>query len=159
MRGQFFVPFLWGYAHMITHFCGLVNIADPIFLRFVITHKNEVNKLFRYDRLDELVQETGKKKNFLSKKMGFSERYLNDAKKQKTNIKGEELKILADELDTTPEYLTGETDVKEKHPAENGRVLNEANYRVFLESLSFSELAALNAEVVQLMVKKASGEQ
>lgn len=71
--------------------------------------------MFRYDRLDELIKETGKKKNYLSIKMGYSSgRYLNDAKKQNTNIKGVELQILADELNTTPEYLTGETDIKEK---------------------------------------------
>lgn len=74
--------------------------------------------MFRYDRLDELIKETGKKKNYLSIKMGYSSgRYLNDAKKQNTNIKGDELQILADELNTTPEYLTGETDDKTKKAA------------------------------------------
>ena len=42
--------------------------------------------------------------------MGFSSRYLVDAKKQKTNIADEPLRILAEELGTTPEYLRGETD-------------------------------------------------
>lgn len=81
--------------------------------------------MFRYDRLDELVKETGKKKNYLSIKMGYSSgRYLNDAKKQNTNIKGVELQILADELNTTPEYLTGETDIKEKAAPLAGSDLN-----------------------------------
>lgn len=70
--------------------------------------------MFRYDRLDELVAETGKKKNYLSTRMGHSGRYLNDAKKQNLNIKPSDLEILAAELGTTPEYLTGETDKKEK---------------------------------------------
>ena len=42
--------------------------------------------------------------------MGFSPRYLIDAKKQNTNIADEPLQILAKELKTTPEYLRGETD-------------------------------------------------
>lgn len=42
--------------------------------------------------------------------MGHSERYLVDARKQNTNIKPVDLAILAEELDTTPEYLTGLTD-------------------------------------------------
>lgn len=71
--------------------------------------------MFRYDRLDELIKETGKKKNYLSEKIGHAGRYLNDAKKQNTDIKLEEVKVLAEELGTTAEYLRGETD--EKKPA------------------------------------------
>jgi hypothetical protein len=52
----------------------------------------------------------GKKKSFLSEAMGFSSRYLIDAKKQNTNIADEPLQILAKELKTTSEYLRGETD-------------------------------------------------
>lgn len=70
--------------------------------------------MFRYDRLDELVAETGKKKNYLSIRMGHSGRYLNDAKKQNIQIKKHDVEILAAELGTTPEYLNDETDKKEK---------------------------------------------
>ena len=70
--------------------------------------------MFRYDRLDELVAETGKKKNYLSTRMGHSGRYLNDAKKQNIQIKRADLEVLAAELVTTPEYLNDETDKKEK---------------------------------------------
>lgn len=80
--------------------------------------------MFNYDRLDQLVKETGKKKNYLSTKMGFSGRYLNDARKQNTDIKGEPLRILAEELGTTPEYLVNETD--EKSPTPGGAGLTEA---------------------------------
>lgn len=66
--------------------------------------------MVRYDRIWALCKETGKKRSYLSKAMGHSERYLLDARKQNTNIKQEELRILASELNTTPEYLTGETD-------------------------------------------------
>ena len=70
--------------------------------------------MFRYDRLDELVAETGKKKNYLSVRMGHSGRYLNDAKKQNIQIKPHDVEILAEELGTTVAYLLGETDKKEK---------------------------------------------
>lgn len=66
--------------------------------------------MIRYDRIQELANLCGKKKSFLSKAMGFSPRYLIDAKKQNTNIADEPLQILAKELKTTPEYLRGETD-------------------------------------------------
>lgn len=95
--------------------------------------------LFRYDRLDELVKETGKKKNYLGPKMGFSGRYLNDAKKQNTDIKGIPLQILADELGTTPEYLTGQSDQKEKSPVPEGTELSEAKRRLIERIMSGSD--------------------
>lgn len=78
--------------------------------------------MIRYDRIQELVNLCGKKKSFLSEAMGFSSRYLIDAKKQNTNIADEPLQILAKELKTTPEYLRGETDDPDikKAPATEG---------------------------------------
>lgn len=75
--------------------------------------------MFRYDRLEERIRATGKKKVYLCEKLNKCPTYLRDAKKQNTNIKGVDLQILADELDTTPEYLSGMSDEKEnkKSPA------------------------------------------
>ena len=74
--------------------------------------------MFRYDRLDELIMATGKKKSFLSEKMGHAKRYLNDAKKQNSNICDEDVRVLAWELGTSVEYLRGETDdPAQKNPA------------------------------------------
>lgn len=75
--------------------------------------------MVRYDRIWALVDETGKKKSYLSKRMGHSERYLIDARKQNTNIKSNELEILAAELGTTVQYLIGRDDEKsiKKEPA------------------------------------------
>lgn len=81
-------------------------------MRFVITHKLRCAVLVRYDRIWALVDETGKKKSYLSKRMGHSERYLIDARKQNTNIKSSELEILAAELGTTVQYLIGQDDEK-----------------------------------------------
>lgn len=63
--------------------------------------------MFRYDRLDELVKERGKTKNYLSQRLGHAGRYLNDARKQNTKLDGEAVYILANELGTTYEYLMG----------------------------------------------------
>lgn len=98
-------------------------------------HKLRVLVLVRYDRIWELCKETGKKRSYLSVALGHSERYLLDARKQNTNIKPDELKILASELNTTVSYLTGETDEKDvkKQAAQIGELnpdymrLNEAN--------------------------------
>lgn len=66
--------------------------------------------MVRYDRIWDLSQRRGKSKSFLSVAMGHTKSYLNDARKQNTNIKREELEILAAELETSVEYLTGDTD-------------------------------------------------
>lgn len=98
--------------------------------------------MFRYDRLDELVQQTGKKKNYLSIAMGHSGRYLNDARKQNTNIKGNDLLVLAAELGTSPEYLTGQTD--EKKPAPEGELSEERREVLsMIDGMSDKELIRL----------------
>lgn len=69
--------------------------------------------MVRYDRIWELSKLRGKTKSYLSLAMGHpTTRYLLDAKKQNTNIKLDELEILAAELGTTVSYLTGDTDEK-----------------------------------------------
>ncbi len=97
--------------------------------------------MIRYDRIQELANLCGKKKSFLSKAMGFSPRYLIDAKKQNTNIADEPLQILAKELKTTPEYLRGETDdpgIKEA-PATEGEG-DDGKIAQFIRSASAEEL-------------------
>lgn len=100
--------------------------------------------MFRYDRLDELVSETGKKKNYLSVRMGHSGRYLNDAKKQNIQIKRSDLEILAAELGTTPEYLNDETDKKEKPLTVNGEELGYSDMEL-LEAIKRADPKDLKA--------------
>ena len=114
-------------------------------------HKNGVLRLFRYDRLDELVKLTGKKKNYLSQKMGHSGRYLNDAKKQNTDIRIEDVEILANELSTSVAYLRGETD--EKKPAlKESELDNEIIKR--LCQLSKEELEKVDAFVQGILASR-----
>lgn len=81
---------------------------------FVDFHKKGVIVLFRYDRMNTLVQETGVSKSHICRKLGKSRYFLRDSEKYNTDIQGESLQIIADALGTTPEYLSGETD--EKNP-------------------------------------------
>ena len=78
----------------------------------MIMHKSEVVTLFRYDRMNALVQEKGIKKAHICRKLGKTNYYLRDAEKYQTDIQGESLRIIADILGTTSEYLSGETDDK-----------------------------------------------
>lgn len=106
--------------------------------------------MFRYDRLNELVVESGKTKAALSRKMGHSSRYLNDAKKQNTDIKGADLEILASELGTTPEYLSGQTDQKETPLTPEGEGL-DADLVKMLTSLTQEEAVQVRAFVQGLL--------
>lgn len=67
-----------------------------------------------FDRLESLIKESGKKKSYLCIKANRGQYYLRDARNKETNIPEEVVEIWADELGTTPEYLTGESDEKEK---------------------------------------------
>lgn len=81
--------------------------------------------MFNYDRMNELVKKSGKTKIFLCSQIGKGKTYLRDAEKQNTNISGNTLALLASELNTTPEYLTGETDdpsIKKFQPTGSGEL-------------------------------------
>lgn len=70
-----------------------------------------------FDRLDTLIKETGKKKNYLCGLLGRGEYYIRDARNKNIDIPAEYVAIWADELSTTVDYLQGYTDVKEKPTA------------------------------------------
>lgn len=92
----------------------------PHFLEFANSHILEGVNLFNYNRMESMIAQSGKTKLHLCRAMGVSKTYLRDAKKQGTDISGEKLHILAAELNTTPEYLRGETDdpgIKKETPA------------------------------------------
>lgn len=114
--------------------------------------------MIRYDRIQELVNLCGKKKSFLSEAMGFSSRYLIDAKKQNTNIADEPLQILAKELRTTPEYLRGETDdpgIKEAHdPKTEGVSPTVQELFDFIDTATDAELNELLRYAQFLMSKR-----
>lgn len=67
-----------------------------------------------FDRLDALIKETGKKKNYLCGLLGRGEYYIRDARNKNIDIPAKYVAIWADELSTTVDYLQGYTDVKEK---------------------------------------------
>lgn len=67
-----------------------------------------------FDRFDKLVKESGKSKSYLSRKVNKPVYYLKDAKKCNINIPDDILEVFASELNTTVDYLTGKSDIKEK---------------------------------------------
>lgn len=72
------------------------------------------------DRVLQLTKEKGISQAFICGKLGLRRTYLSEVRMGKDSLPDDRLAIIADILDTTPEYLKGETDVKEKTPAEPG---------------------------------------
>ena len=103
--------------------------------------------------------------SFVSTQLGLRRTYLKDVKAGRSSIPADRL---ADILGTTPEYLRGETDIKEK-PAENGE-LSEDDIKLLaffnrlppkvqslfadMEHLSPEQLDALEAVVRSYLPKE-----
>lgn len=62
----------------------------------------------------QLAKEKGISQAFICGKLGLRRTYLSDVRLGKDSLSNERLSMIADILNTTPEYLKGETDIKEK---------------------------------------------
>lgn len=67
-----------------------------------------------HERLDDLINRTGKTKSHLCRSIGKTRYYLRDVKKLDINVPDDVVETLASELNTTVDYLTGKSDIKEK---------------------------------------------
>lgn len=106
-----------------------------------------------FDRLDSLLSETGKSKAHLCRIANRSQYYLRDVKKTNFNIPSDIIERWANELNTTPEYLQGYTDVKEKPTA--GAVGMSPIAREIINCLDGADEETLKRvlEVVRLFVE------
>jgi len=77
-----------------------------------------VKNLVNISKIKQLTKEQGKTITYVCKCIGQGPWYLNDVAQEKTTISDEDLSIIADILNTTPEYLRDETDQKEKSATE-----------------------------------------
>jgi transcriptional regulator with XRE-family HTH domain len=77
-------------------------------------HKKGEFVLFIYSRFEELRSSKGVTKKFIADKLGRLPAICQDWKYGKSSPNADQLKIIAEILDTTPEYLTGKSDQKEK---------------------------------------------
>lgn len=69
------------------------------------------------ERIEKRAEEKKRSNAFLCEKMGVARVYFNDIKKSGRAIPDDKLAIIAQELETTVEYLRGETDEPEKNSA------------------------------------------
>lgn len=66
------------------------------------------------DRIKTLAKEKGMTLSFICTKIGARRQFFADVKSGNSSISPDRLAQIAEILDTTPEYLRGETDIKEK---------------------------------------------
>lgn len=74
--------------------------------------------MYEIDKIKEIAKEQGKSMSYICEKLNVTTSYFNDVIRGKNTLKPDRLAQIADILDTTPEYLKGETDIKEKAPAQ-----------------------------------------
>lgn len=77
------------------------------------------------DRIKELAKEKGIKIKFICSQLGLAETYLSNVKNGKDRMTDERLQKIADILDTTVEYLTGESDEKESSESSTAPLTTE----------------------------------
>lgn len=71
--------------------------------------------------IEALAKEKGLSLSYISTQLGLRRTYLKDVKLGRSSISDERYSQIAEILGTTPEYLRGETDVKEK-PTPSGEL-------------------------------------
>lgn len=115
----FFVPFFRVRLYYIAYFMRLQYVF-AYFVRFVDMHKLEVffvailDKSEIINRIKDLSKEQGTSLTFMYKQLGLPSGYLRDVNANKTALTETRIEAIANFLNTTPEYLKGETDIKEK---------------------------------------------
>ena len=126
----FFVPFFRVRLYYIAYFMRLQYVF-AYFVRFVDMHKSEVffveiiDKSEIIDRIKGLSKEQGTSLTFMYKQLGLPSGYLRDVNANKTALTETRIEAIANFLNTTPEYLKGETDKKEKAAPITGSDLSE----------------------------------
>lgn len=70
--------------------------------------------MLNVNKIKELCKEKGVTATFLCRKLGVARSYFNDLTRYNANISPERIKVIADALDTTVDYLTDKTDEKKR---------------------------------------------
>lgn len=70
--------------------------------------------MYEIDKIKKLAKEQGKSLSFICAQLKTSRTFFLDVERGKSSLKPDRLAQIAEILGTTPEYLRGETDIKEK---------------------------------------------
>ena len=137
----FFVPFFRVHSHYNSHFVSL-QVFYSKNVSFVCLYNFEVIIVLDFGRIEQLVKENHKSLSFLSASvLGKYRTFLRDVRDHNGKITDEQVSALATALNTTPEYLKGETDIKEKTAPinEDGLSEKEIEFLKIFRQLSVEE--------------------
>lgn len=95
--------------------------------------------MFNLSRLEDTAKEQGVTKTHLCSLVGRPKYYINDIKNKGLSVPESYIETWAKALHTTPEYLKGETDVKEKTPAEADVTFDDFTYALHGETKELTE--------------------
>lgn len=98
------------------------------------------------DTVLQLAKEKGISQAFICNKLGLSRNYLSEVKKGKTKISDDRIATIAVILNTTPEYLKGETNQKEK-PAGESTDGQDAEFYDLIKKLSPEQRELVKAQI------------
>lgn len=99
-----------------------------------------------YDRFENLRAERGITKKYIADALNRKDTICQDWKKGKSTPNPAQLSIIADILNTTPEYLKGESDIKEKPTA---GAMSFEDIKRAVKSMSREELIELAIAIAQ----------
>ena len=88
-----------------------------------------MREIVNYTKIKELSKAQGISFAYLNRLLNKSRYYLNTCVNDGTKLSDEQIRILADALNTTPEYLTDQSEQKNKEPV-NDRLFEEY-YSIF----------------------------
>ena len=98
------------------------------------------------DRIRELAKQCDLPLAFLCRRIGVAKVYFNDIDKSGRDIPDDKLSVIADILNTTPEYLKGETDIKEK-PATTQDDELDKEFSELIKQLSPEQMEIIKAQI------------
>lgn len=97
-------------------------------------------------KIKELAKERGIRMGYIYEKIGCSRSKFSDVESGKSSISEREYAIIAAILNTTPEYLKGETDQKEK-PAGESTDGQDAEFYDLIKKLSPEQRELVKAQI------------
>lgn len=102
--------------------------------------------MFDLTRLESLAKINGISKTHLCSLVGRPKYYLNDIRNKGTQVPDDYVAVWADALNTTPEYLKGETDIKEKPASESADGLDK-EFSDLIKQLSPEQRELVKAQI------------
>lgn len=86
-------------------------------------------KIVNYNKIKELAKSQGVSFAYINRLLNKSRYYMNYCIRDNANLADDQIAIIAEALHTTPEYLTDQTEQKEKEPVQDK--LFEEYYSIF----------------------------